>query len=432
MDREASKARGNVGPMHKGIMEAKHSRSGNPASRCVVLSAAVLASIGAAAARAGAADDWTQFRGPHNNCTTTERGWVVRGAAEPVWKRNVGLGYSSVSVAAGRLYTMGYDEQAKQDGVYCLDALTGEIIWEHHYPAEIWARSHRGGTLVTPGVDGKDLFTSNREGRFFRFDAATGWIHWEKNLKTEYGLEYPTWGLAASPLILGDMIVMNVGKVIAFEKDSGEEIWASQKNYGDAYCTPVEFSLKGRSALAVFNQAGLVILDRKTGVELMVQEWTNRPNVNAAAPIILGERIFISSGYNRGCALIDVSGDSASVVWENKEMRNHMALTIHHDGHLYGFDEAVYKCLDLDGNVKWQQRGLGKGAHIMADGKLVLLTDKGELVFVEPSPVEYREIARTKVLDGGMYWTCPVLANGYFYCRNSLGDIVCLDHRSGQ
>lgn len=111
-------------------------------------------------------------------------------------------------------------------------------------------------------------------------------------------------------------------------------------------------------------------------------------------------------------------------------MRNHMAPSIHHEGHLYGFDEAVYKCLDLEGNVKWQQRGLGKGAHIMADGKLILLTAQGELVFIEPDPAEYREIARTKVLDGGVYWTYPVLANGLIYCRNSNGDIVCLDHRS--
>jgi len=390
------------------------------------------ASTAPAVGATNAGDDWTQFRGANQNFTTTERGWSVSGQSEPVWKRTVGLGYSSMSVANGRLYTMGYDVEAKLDGIYCLDALTGAIIWEHHYPADIWARSHRGGTLVTPGVDGKDLYCSNREGRFFRFDAATGAIHWEKDLKTEYDLTYPTWGLAASPFILDDMIVMNVGKVIAFQKGSGKEIWVTQKNYGDAYCTPVEFMLKGQSCLAVFNQTGLVILDRKTGVEVVVQEWSNRVNVNAAAPLILGERVFISSGYNRGCALVDLSGDSSSVVWENKEMRNHMAPSLLHDQHLYGFDEGVYKCLDLEGNVKWQQRGLGKGAHIMADGKVILLTDKGDLVFVEPDPVEYREIARTKVLDGGVYWTNPILANGYIYCRNSNGDIVCLDHRSRQ
>ncbi len=396
--------------------------------RARVLGAAALLAVAFTAG--GAADDWTQFRGPNRNCTTTERGWMVQGKTEPIWKRTVGLGYSSMSVADGRLFTMGYDVEAGLDGIYCLDALTGEIIWEHHYPAERWDRSHRGGTLVTPGVDGADLYCSNREGRFFRFDAATGRIHWEKNLKTEYDLEYPTWGLAASPFILDDMIVMNVGKVIAFEKGTGKEIWATPKNYGDAYCTPVDFDLKGRPCFAVFNQTGLVILDRKTGEEVMVQEWSNRANVNAAAPLILGERVFISSGYNRGCALVDVSGDAPVVAWESKEMRNHMAPSIHQEGHLYGFDEAVYKCLDLEGNVKWQQRGLGKGAHIMADGKLILLTAQGELVFIEPDPAEYREIARTKVLDGGVYWTYPVLANGLIYCRNSNGDIVCLDHRS--
>lgn len=378
------------------------------------------------------ADDWTQFRGPNRNCVTHETGWTIKGRSEPVWKRTVGLGYSAMSIADGRLYTMGYNEERGLDGIYCLDALTGEVIWEHHYPAEIWARSHRGGTLVTPGVDGKDLYCSNREGRFFRFDAATGKIHWERNLKDEYSLDYPRWGLAASPLILDDMIVMNVGKVIAFEKGTGKEIWASDKNYGDAYCTPVDFDHKGVPSFAVFNQTGLVIMDRKTGKERLVHEWTNRANVNAAAPIIIGDRAFISSGYNRGCAMLDLSGDSTTVVWENKEMRNHMAPSILFEDHLYGFDDGVYKCLDLEGNVMWEKRGLGKGAHIMADRKLMLLSDQGELIFLEPNPKEYAELSRTKVLDDGQYWTYPVLANGYIYCRNSLGDIVCLDHRLQQ
>ncbi len=393
--------------------------------------AGVLGCAGASTA-AAACDDWTQFRGPNGNCTTNETGWSIQGEAAPVWKRTVGLGYSSVSVANGRLYTMGYDVDRGLDGIYCLDALTGDIIWEHHYPAERWDRSHNGGTLVTPGVDGGDLYCSNREGRFFCFDAATGEIHFEKNLKDEYGLSFPRWGLAASPMILPEMVVMNVGKVVAFEKRTGKELWSTEKNYGDAYCTPVEFEHDGEACLAVFNQTGLVVLDRKTGQEKMVHSWENRANVNAAAPIVIGEKVFISSGYNRGCAMLSLAGAETSVVWENKEMRNHMAQSILYKDHLYGFDEAVFKCLDLDGNVKWQQRGLGKGANIMADGKLVLLSDKGELIFVEPTPSEYRELSRAKVLDGGVYWTYPVLANGYFYCRNSLGDIVCLDHRSRQ
>lgn len=377
-------------------------------------------------------DDWTQFRGPNGNCTTNEKGWTIHGEAEPVWKRTVGIGYSAMSVANGKLYTMGYDVDRGLDGIYCLDALTGDVLWEHHYPAERWARSHNGGTLVTPGVDGNDLYCSNREGRFFCFDAATGVIHFEKNLKDEYKLEFPRWGLAASPLILPDMVLMNVGKVIAFEKHTGKELWVTEKNYGDAYCTPVEYDHHGEACFAVFNQTGLVILDRKTGAEKMVQDWENRANVNAAAPIVIGQKVFISSGYNRGCAMLDLSGEAPNVVWENKEMRNHMAQSILHEGYLYGFDEAVFKCLDLDGNVKWQQRGLGKGANILADGKLVLLSDKGELIFVEPNPTEYRELSRTKVLDDGVYWTYPTLANGYIYCRNSLGNIVCLDHRSRQ
>jgi outer membrane protein assembly factor BamB len=386
-------------------------------------------------ASSASAEDWPQFRGPNRNGITSEANWSIEGQAEPLWTKTVGLGYSGMSVGGGRLFTLGYDEQAGEDVLYCLDAMTGAEIWTHRYPSQIWNRAHRGGTLSTPSIDGEHVYFSDREGKFICFEAATGKVVWSKALQEEFSLEYPTWGFAAAPLVLDDMVVMNVNRVIAFDKKTGSVIWKTEKDYGDCYSTPVEFDLNGKTCLAVFNLSGLTILEKADGKELHFQEWlTPRANVNAAAPIVFdGDKVFISSGYNHGCAVVDLSGESARIVWENKIMRNHMNASTLWNGHLYGFDEAVFKCIDLEGNEKWAQRGLGKAAHIIADGKLVIVSSKGELVIAEATPEEYRELHRVDVLsnpDNVQSWTTPVLANGLIYCRNSNGYIVCRDHRA--
>ena len=377
-------------------------------------------------------NDWPNWRGPEHTGISTETEWFASGVE--LWKRNVGRGYSSFAIADGRLFTAGYDEVKGEDVITALDAMIGEVVWTHRYPAEIWNRAHKGGTLSTPTVHGKHVITCNREGNMFCFNAADGKIVWQKQLKEVYSLDYPTWGFAASPLIVDNTIIMNVGSVIAFDAGTGEEVWRSEKNYGDAYSTPTPFQLSiGTQALAVFNQTGLVVLDQSTGKEIASQEWRNRPNVNAASPIVVGnDQVFISSGYNRGCAMIEVSPEGESnILWENKDMRNKMSGCVLINDHLFGFDESMLKCLDLDGNEMWRQRGLGMGT-IMAseDGRLIINSSKGELIVAKATPDGYEELSRMKVLDGGEYWTTPVLANSIIYTRNSTGDLVATDHRN--
>ena len=119
-------------------------------------------------------------------------------------------------------------------------------------------------------------------------------------------------------------------------------------------------------------------------------------------------------------------------LWESKVMRNHMTGCIAWDGFLYGIDETTLKCLDTDGNEIWSKRGLGMGTLMVANGRLVVMSSKGELIIADASPGGYSELSRTKVLKGGVYWTMPVLANGLIYCRNSIGDVVCRDHRTSE
>lgn len=367
---------------------------------------------------------WPQWRGPDRDGVSKEP-WKGGTKLEKAWFTNVGIGYSTVSVAGDRLYTMGHDEEEQKDTIFCLDVATGRDVWTYSFPARTMARAHGGGTLSTPSIDGPRLFASNREGNFFCFDRDRGKLRWKKNLTEEFGLKIPRWGFAASPLVLEDRIVMNVGRVLAFDRE-GKVLWKTEEDYGDCYSTPADFEHDGRRLLAVFNARGLVVLDVESGEEVAFHPWKTAYDVNAATPVVIGDRIFISSGYNHGCAMLRLTGEGLELLWESRVMRNHMAGCVLYDGALFGFDESTFKCLGLDGEVRWSKRGFGKSAFTIAGGKLLILSRNGDLVVAPASTEGFEEEARARVLFGGVKWTTPVYCNGRVYCRSSLGDLVCV------
>ncbi len=372
--------------------------------------------------------DWPQYGGLQRNFISEETGWNTDWATkEPVvaWSHEIGIGFSSMAVADGRVYSMGHDSE--KDTVFCFDAATGAEVWKHSYPAPLIDKYYEGGPGGTPTVDGDRVYTLGKAGDFICFDAATGKIHWQKNIKDEHGAKQPEWAFACSPLIEGDWILLEVGKTLAFEKKTGKLVWESS-DYGTAYSTPVAFDLNGKRYLAVFPEHGLVILDANNGAEISKQRWETNYGVNAASPVVQGNKVFVSSGYNRGCGLYELtpSGETKPV-WENKNMRNHFTTSILWKGHLYGFDESDLKCLNLEtGEETWLQEDLGKGTLMIADGKLLILSEKGELVLAEPSPESFKELGRVQVLSGKC-WTVPVLSHGRLYARNAKGDLVCVD-----
>jgi len=384
----------------------------------------------AAALSSDVRDDWPQWGGPARNGASREEKWSSKGKAEPLWKAQIGIGYSSCAVQEQRLFTLGYDKELELDVVYCLNADTGEELWTHAYPAKIWDLYHGGGTLTTPTVDGEFVYISEREGKLHCLRAASGEVVWEKNATKEFELATPQWGFSASPIVLGERVILNYGRVFAFDKQDGKPLWKTKKSYGDAYSTPVDIERGGKKVLAVFAGEGLLLLSEADGSELALLPWKTQYDVNAMTPVVLDQRLFLSSGYDRGCALIDLAGESPKVVWENKVMRNHMSGAVPWGEHLYGFDDKVLKCIDLAGNELWRERGLGQGALTVAGGRLIVLSEEGELIVAEASPKGFNALSRAKVLDGGICWTVPVLANGRIYVRNHAGEVVALDHRT--
>lgn len=382
-------------------------------------------------------DDWPRWRGSNVDGISKETSWTTDWPKEgpsQLWKASVGVGFSSVSVSDGRLFTMGNRDGT--DVVYCFEAETGKELWRHSYPCELDPIYYEGGPGATPTVDQASVFTFSKRGHLFRLRASDGAVLWQKNLTNETGVIKPRWGFAGSPLIQGDLLILNAGKTgTAVNKTTGDIVWTSATNAA-GYASPVPFTVEGEKCAAIFSGKALFGVKISDGKPLWERSWITKWDINAADPIVLDNTMFIST-FDRGCALIRFDKHESSVVWENKNIGNHFNGCVAWKGYVYGFDGNTdqarkdFRCIDLaSGDVKWVYRGLGLGSVTAADGKLIVLSERGELVVAEANPIAFKPLARVQVL-GGKCWTVPVLANGRIYCRNAKGTLVCLDVRTG-
>ena len=378
------------------------------------------------------ATDWPHWRGPDFNGISRETGWstTLDSASKPRWKANVGIGYASFAVAADRAYTVGNQNGA--DSLFCFDTASGEIRWKHSYAASLEPMYYAGGTSASPTVEGVFIYSIGKQGQLFCLQCDSGKVVWAKDLRKELSLKLPDWGLASSPLIFSNLLILNIGRAgLAVEKATGKIAWSSGKE-GSGYATAVPFKNQNEDCVLLFAAQALVAVQATGGKELWRHPWKTSYNVNAADPIVSGTKVFISSGYNRGCAMLDVSGPKPKVVWESNVLRSHCNAPVLIDGFLYGLDGdvgdgAALKCVDFNtGTTKWSEPKVGAGALMAADGKLIVLTHRGELRIVAATPEGYKPAARAQVL-AGKGWTVPVLANGQILCRNDHGDVVCLD-----
>jgi outer membrane protein assembly factor BamB len=378
--------------------------------------------------------DWPHWRGPDRSGVSPETGWSAVGRDAPLWSRNIGFGHSSFAIVDGRLFALGYDLDRGLDVLWCLDPETGNEHWTHSHPAEFWNEGHDGGTCTTPTVSGETVYIANREGKLFALSVEDGSVRWMHDMQEELDVTPPRWGFSGSPLVVGDQVVVNVGKIAAFDAATGELQWLTEKAYGNAYSTPNDYDFKGRPAALVLNGLGLAVIDRTDGSEITFHPWTRNPEraIYGATPIVIGDRIFISAASGLGCAMLEPNDEGGlDVVWDGRAMRNNYAGCVLHEGHLYGFDASILKCIDLDGNEKWRERGIGVGAVVGAGDRLVVIGAKGELIVAEANPERYVELSRETVLEGGAFWATPVLSHGLVFVRNSLGDMACRDHRPG-
>ena len=384
--------------------------------------------LGAAAAGA----DWPRFRGPDANGISPETGINKDWRARPpklLWQVPMSDdSYAGPSAAAGKVFII--DHQGDQDIVKALELGSGRELWRFSYKDA--NSSNYGFSRSTPTYDDGRLYTVSRLGLVHCLNAATGAKIWSLDMVAAFGGRRPQWDYAWSALVDGPRLVLVPGgdgaAVAAVDKMTGRTLWKGGGNDRPGYATPVSATINGRKQYVVFTAEGVIGVDQSTGARLWGCQWKTSYDVNAATPLVIGNGVFITSDYRRGCAMVAVGPSGAQIAWENKEMHSHFSTPVYYNGFIYGTtDPGRLVCLDpKTGQVRWQQRGFEKGGLVAVDGTLIVCDGaNGDVAMVELKPDGYTELGRFRPL-GGQSWTAPIVADGKLIVRNKTA-LACLD-----
>lgn len=383
------------------------------------------------------AADWPQYRGPGRDGVSPETGlldaWPESGPAE-CWRKPLGEGFSGIAVVDGGLYTL-YSDGENELAVR-LDPKTGEEVWKvpvgPHFDEALG-----NGPRSTPTVDGDRLYVLSSTGNLKALSTQDGSTVWETQAQDALGAPLPLRGFAPSPLVDGDLVVLELGagdgkSIHAFEKATGKVAW-SVRNNPPGYSSPIAVTIGGVHQIVFVHTAGQEVVSvLPDGTEHWTHPWAGG---TLAMPLFIPpNRIFVSASADTGAMVVEVTesedGPKVEEIWRDRGMKNHWSSSVFYEGTLYGFDNGTFKAIDpATGEMHWAKRGLGKGSLVAADDLLMVLGDRGKLVLVEATPEEYREKGALEPL-GNKSWTAPSLSGGKLFLRD-MEEIVCLEVSDG-
>lgn len=342
-----------------------------------------------------------------------------------------------MSVADGRIFTLGADRDS--ESVIALDAATGKLLWR----ARSGRRLHdsRGdGPRGAPTIDGDRVYALGGAGDLTVLDVATGERIWWMNVLDAFGGRNINWGIAESPLVLGDRVLVNAGgrsgSIVALDKSDGAILWKSEVTDEASYSSAVVATIRGVRQAVFFTGERALGVSVADGSLLWHYRRVSNRTANVATPIVQGNYVFLSSDYGTGCALLEIQGGparmSAREVYFNRDMKNHHASSVLVDDTVYGFSSSILTALDFEtGGVLWKDRSVGKGSLIYADGYLYTFSENGVMGLVEATREGYRETSRFELpRSGEKSWSHPVIAGGQLYLRDQ-DTLYSFDVRSG-
>ncbi len=386
------------------------------------------------------AHDFPQFSGPDRNGKLAGPRLAKDWDAQPpelLWRQPIGTAWSGFAIVGQYAVTM--EQRGDSELVTCYHLTTGELIWTHAdktYFESIIAGS--GPRTVPTIVDGR-VFTLGSTGQMNCLDLLDGKVIWAKNVAeeniapSEDGTILPDWGISCSPLVAEGKVLVTVGaeegrSLIAYDVLTGDEVWSAGDDNA-SYSSPLLASIDGRPQVLIFNDPGVKSHALDSGEVLWGYDWRGgHPHI--ALPVVLPDgRVLISSGYGTGSELLQVGqedseGWSAEPIWESKKLKSKFANLIVRDGSIYGLDDGILACLDLEtGKRQWKKGRYGHGQMILVGDLLLVMAESGEAVLLEPTPKKHRELTRFAVLDSKT-WNPPALAGEYLLVRNDK-EVAC-------
>ena len=421
------------------------------------------------------ADDWPQWLGPQRDSIWRETGLMEKfpeGGLPARWRAPLGGGYAGPAVAGGRVFVTDrvLPEKASnpsdpfkreqipgQERVRCFDEADGKPLWTHAYDCT-YTISYPAGPRATPLVAGGKVYTLGAEGHLCCLDAASGKEIWARELQKDYGIKTPMWGFAGNPLLDGQRLICLVGgagsTVVAFDKDSGKEIWRALSAKEPGYCSPMIYEAGGRRQLIVWHPESLNALDPETGRLYWTEPFAVKAGMTIATPRMLGDLLFVSAFYSGPLMMrLDAAQPAAKLLWrgtsdsERKTDKLHcvMSTPFLEDGHIYGVcSYGQFRCLRADTGERLWESAVPTGAaaesnarwanaFIVKNGnRFFLFNEKGDLIIARLSPRGYEEISRAHLLEptntaGGRHvvWSHPAFADRCVFARNDR-EIVCI------
>lgn len=379
-----------------------------------------------------AADSWPQWRGPNRDGKSQETGllkaWPESGPPL-LWKiKDLGEGYATPAVDQGKIFGASYDNE--EEFAWALNEENGDLIWKTRTAKAERNVGYSHGPRSTPTVDGKHVFTLGAGGDLTCLDVNQGTIVWQRNLKKDFdGKMMSGWGYSESVLVDGDRVVCSpggrAGTVVCLNRANGKLVWRTTELKDEAaYTSIIKEAIHGKVQYLSLTGDSLAGISPSTGKLLWKAKRRGKTAV-IPTPIYHDGSVFVTSGYNVGCNLFDITkrGDRFRVDerYANRDIKNHHGGAILVEDHIYASSGPILVCMELkSGDVKWEQRSVGKGSLSYADGHLYLRSEQGPIALIEANPSAYVEKGRFKQPDRSrrQSWAHPVIANGRLILRD--------------
>jgi outer membrane protein assembly factor BamB len=388
--------------------------------------------------RASREPDWPQWRGPERTSLSKETGlmktWPAPGPAAAWTISNLGPGYGSLAIKDDRIYIQGV--KGSDSVVFCLNRADGKAVWSQALGPT--REQDRGpGPRGTPTVDGDRLYALSENGDLACLRIKDGSSVWRRNILKDFGGRNITWLISESPLVDGNRLIVTPGgdgaSIVALDKMTGNPIWTSKELSDPAgYSSCVAADVGGVRTIIGFTGRAAVGLRASDGKLMWRYETVSNRTANIATPIFHDNKVFYSSAYGTGCALLGLKAQGGEVkaeeIYFNKDMQNHHGGLVLVNGYLYGFSNAILTCMEFaTGKTVWRDRSVGKGTLTYADGHLYLLSEGNVVGLAEATPEGYKEKGRFNIADQGYpSWAHPVVCGGKLYIRNQ-GALTCYD-----